>query len=156
MADELETLYSYLLRAKVAIDPLAEDRDAPLYPYRVFFEEAAGPFIQDLYSPYFNTTGLANQIGEAILPTIGTIVDSIEYAAGHRHVAEIFEYADVLYRTLQPLPGGDTVLLSAWQGLPGKGGVRPEPPAESPDKPTAPPATDPNKPGTDPSKEAPS
>ncbi len=31
MADELETLYSYLLRAKVAIDPLAGTRDRRHY-----------------------------------------------------------------------------------------------------------------------------
>jgi hypothetical protein len=106
--DEVEILYSHLLRAKTAIEPLAHVKE--IWPYRNFFETASGPFIDGLRACYLERPGATAQLVGAVLPHVATLVNSIQYAAMGNDFGWISEQSKVLRTTLQGLPGGDSVL----------------------------------------------
>jgi hypothetical protein len=106
MADDLDVFYSYLIRAKTAIDPLAYGHD--VWP-RVFLEAAVGPFMQGLRQ---NPRAAYEVMGE-ILPRVVTIVNLIQYAAAQRDYRRVFEESNVLYTAMQSLPGGPAILPPA-------------------------------------------
>jgi hypothetical protein len=152
MADELEILYSHLLRAKTAIYPFltvaTTGSNPQLHQCRRFLES-----IEGLHAHYARNPLLANQLG-IVLQELNAIVQSIEYAAVQGNVSKVL--ADTT-NALERFQGPGGILASMkWEALPGGGGVLPEPPEGSPDKPALPPASDPNKPATNPTKGVPS
>jgi hypothetical protein len=113
MADEIDTLQSYLLRAKTTVGRFSHVADAGQYYHAL--DIASGPFIDNLRS---HGSTITWQKVQPVLPTVATIVGSMEDAAFAQNHDGVFNHSVALVMELKPLPGWGVIRIPPPKGTP--------------------------------------